>query len=493
MQVFGKRWTWIVLALILAAGAYYGYGRWQQATGQEQDTGEETLKTARVRRGDIVLYANGTGTLAPAYEVAFAFNTPGRVVEVYAQVGQVVEAGEVLARLDDAEALARLAQAERNLRELTSPAAQAQAEADLAAAQENLNTMRNRLAWLISPGVLNTTERLQKAEDRLAALKAEYGENPTEEQQAELDAAAYEVRAAEAALRAAQAYYEETYLLDNFAETVTNPKTGEVSIVYEYNEATGKDEPVIYPPSIYDIQQAWADYNLAQARYQEAQWYLDALQGKELPPEASGAMLARLQQAQDDVVSARQAVEDTRLVAPAAGTLLSLDLTVGQTVSTAPVAVVADLAHPYVEVYLDEIDWDKIAPGYPAEITFDAVDEKVYTGLVVQVDPALVYEQNTPLVHGWVQLDPGQSGLRLPVGAGAAVDIIGGRADDVLLVPVEALREVSPGQYTVFVLENGEPTLRSVEVGLKDLFFAEIVSGLEEGEIVTTGIVETQP
>ncbi len=493
MKTFLRKWKWVLLAAVVLAGAYYGYGRWQQQQQSEQAADEETLKTARVRRGDIVLYANGTGTLTPAYEVSFGFGAAGQVVEIYAAAGDQVTAGQVLARLDDAAAQARLAQAERTLRELTSPAALAQAEADLAAAQENLNTMRNRLAWLISPGVLNTTERLEAAQARLEALQEEYGDEPTEEQQAELDAAEYEVRAAEAALRAAEAYYQETYLLDNFAETVTNPKTGEVSIVYEYNEETGRDEPVIYPPSVFDIQQAWADYNLAKARLQEAQWYLDALNGVELPPEASGEKLTRLQQAQDDLASARQALEDLQLVAPADGTLLSLDLTVGQTVSTAPLAVVADLAHPYVEVYLDEIDWDKIAPGYPAEVTFDAVEEKVYTGVVVQVDPALVYEQNTPLVHGLIELDVNQSGLRLPVGAAAAVDVIGGRAENVLLVPVEALREISPGKYAVFVLEEGEPTLRMVEVGLKDLFFAEITAGLEEGEIVTTGLVETQP
>ncbi|GAH13172.1 unnamed protein product, partial [marine sediment metagenome] len=42
-----------------------------------------------------------------------------------------------------------------------------------------------------------------------------------------------------------------------------------------------------------------------------------------------------------------------------------------------------------------------------------------------------------------------------------------------------------------FVMEDGEPRLRFVEVGLMDFTFAEILSGLEAGETVTTGIVET--
>jgi multidrug efflux pump subunit AcrA (membrane-fusion protein) len=73
----------------------------------------------------------------------------------------------------------------------------------------------------------------------------------------------------------------------------------------------------------------------------------------------------------------------------------------------------------------------------------------------------------------------------------ASVDVISGRAEGVALVPVEALRELEPGEYAVFVLEDGQPRLRPVEVGLMDLTFAEITSGLEIGEVVTTGVVET--
>ena len=44
----------------------------------------------------------------------------------------------------------------------------------------------------------------------------------------------------------------------------------------------------------------------------------------------------------------------------------------------------------------------------------------------------------------------------------------------------------------VFVMEDGEPKLQVVEIGLVDFTSAEILSGLEAGEIVTTGIVETE-
>jgi multidrug efflux pump subunit AcrA (membrane-fusion protein) len=81
----------------------------------------------------------------------------------------------------------------------------------------------------------------------------------------------------------------------------------------------------------------------------------------------------------------------------------------------------------------------------------------------------------------------------LPIGLSATVEIISNQAQNVLLVPVEALRELSEGSYAVFVMENGTPVLKTVEVGLMDYTYAEIKSGLNEGDVVTTGIVETTP
>jgi multidrug efflux pump subunit AcrA (membrane-fusion protein) len=80
----------------------------------------------------------------------------------------------------------------------------------------------------------------------------------------------------------------------------------------------------------------------------------------------------------------------------------------------------------------------------------------------------------------------------LLVGLNASVDVIAGKAQDAVIVPVEALHELSPGEYAVFVMQDGEPKLRVVTVGLMDFTSAEILTGLQPGEIVTTGIVETK-
>ncbi len=72
------------------------------------------------------------------------------------------------------------------------------------------------------------------------------------------------------------------------------------------------------------------------------------------------------------------------------------------------------------------------------------------------------------------------------------MDVVGGRAENAVLVPVEALHEIDDGKYTLFVVQNGVLRLRMVDVGLQDLTKAQILSGLIVGDTVTTGVLETQ-
>ena len=126
-----------------------------------------------------------------------------------------------------------------------------------------------------------------------------------------------------------------------------------------------------------------------------------------------------------------------------------------------------------------------------AEVTFDALPDKKFTGKVTKVDPGLYTSGNTSVIRAYIKLDVPKSGFTLPLGSTAAVDVIGGRADNALLVPIAALHPAGD-QFTVFVMENGKPVLHVVEVGIQDQVSAEIKSGLNAGDVVTTGITASK-
>ena len=470
-----KKTLWITIAVValLAVGGVYAY---QNMNATSETTDAPAMQTAKVRQGDLTLYASGTGTLIPASEASFGFRSSGQLLSLSVSVGDVVEAGQLLAELDNIPEQIKLQQAERTLQELTSPAALAIAERDVAIAEQKVNDALSTLAYQISPTVFHIEEEVAELQAELLLAKEEATNNPSDEADAKVTKLENDLEYAEKNLRSARYYYEVEYIPETF--TIA---------------ATRTEPSYIAAPSEFNITEARAEYALAQEELIEAEYYLAALKGEEIPAEATGSMLTKLEQAQFDLVSAQNNLDATRLYAPISGMVMSIDVQVGDTVGTSPVITIADTSESYLEIFLDETDWGMIDVGYPVEVIFDVLSEKTFSGEVVQVDPALYATQSSSLVRGFVRLsDAAFSGSKLPVGSAAAVEVIGGRAEGVLLVPVEALREASPGQYTVFVMVNDEPKLRVVEVGLQDLFYAEIISGLEAGDIVSTGVVETE-
>lgn len=465
---------WIILAVVILVSAG-GFAYYQMIYTPTQQTDEPILQTATIQRGNLVLYASGTGTLTAASEASFGFGTSGQVKDLYVKVGDVVDAGQLLAELDNTTQELQYTQAKRDLAELTSPYAIATAEQAIAEAMLEVDSAYSHLAYIISPSVLYWEEEFAKVEVELADAKQEAETSPSAEADEKVKELEAKLDLFQDKLKGSKTYYEEQYVPDNF--TIKDRATG-TKYVSEPSEAS--------------IAQARAEYNLAKATVVEAQYYLAALKGEEIPEDATGSKLTELENAQLNLQSAEDTLKGTRLIAPISGTIMSLDFVVGDTVGTSVVVTIADLSQPYLEVFLDETDWGNIVVGYDAEVTFDALPDLVFTGIVTQVDPGLYASGNTSVVRGLVLLDDSQTGLNLPIGSSAAVDIIGGRAENVVLVPVDALRESSPGNYAVFVIEDGKPKLRVIEVGIQDLFYAEVKSGLEAGEVVSTGLVETQ-
>jgi multidrug efflux pump subunit AcrA (membrane-fusion protein) len=149
---------------------------------------------------------------------------------------------------------------------------------------------------------------------------------------------------------------------------------------------------------------------------------------------------------------------------------------------------VGNLDEPRVQFWVEESDLSSVSPGNAVSVVFEALPDLVFTGKIVSVDPALVDVDGTAAVQSYASLDPQAQPVDLLSGMNCDVEIVAGEALNAVLVPLEALRELGTDQYAVFVvLANGEQELRVVTVGLKDYVNAEILSGLEPGEVVSLG------
>ncbi|EJF82776.1 efflux transporter, RND family, MFP subunit [Bartonella elizabethae Re6043vi] len=224
------------------------------------------------------------------------------------------------------------------------------------------------------------------------------------------------------------------------------------------------------------------------------------------------AQIAQLRQqivqAQIDVESAEVNLSYTRITAPSAGTVLATVVEEGQNVNavqSAPtIVILGDLSKMTVKAQISEADILKVRAGQPLYFTVLGNADRRYEGTLERVEPApesiradvsinpglgssSSLSSAAIYYNGIVHIDNKDNFLRTYMTA--QVHIILGRAQNVLLVPSDALRdETKEGKAWVSVLVGENKVVaKQVTVGLNNKVMAEIASGLDEGDVVITG------
>ncbi|WP_273754916.1 MULTISPECIES: efflux RND transporter periplasmic adaptor subunit [unclassified Bartonella] len=223
------------------------------------------------------------------------------------------------------------------------------------------------------------------------------------------------------------------------------------------------------------------------------------------------AQIAQLRQqivqAQIDVESAEVNLSYTRITAPSAGTVLATVVEEGQNVNavqSAPtIVILGDLSKMTIKAQISEADILKVRAGQPLYFTVLGNADRRYEGTLERVEPApesiradvsinsglggSSFPSSAIYYNGIVHVDNKDNFLRTYMTA--QVHIILGRAQNVLLVPSDALRdETKEGKAWVSVLvRENKVVAKQVTVGLNNKVMAEIASGLDEGDVVITG------
>ncbi|MDE2263115.1 MAG: efflux RND transporter periplasmic adaptor subunit [Gammaproteobacteria bacterium] len=214
-----------------------------------------------------------------------------------------------------------------------------------------------------------------------------------------------------------------------------------------------------------------------------------------------GLDAATVVQRQADLDAGRVNLGYTNITSPVDGTVVSRNITQGQTVAasfqTPTLFLIAtDLTHMQVDASVSESDIGSIKQGNPASFTVEAFPRRIFHGSVVQVRQSPQTIQN--VVTYDVVLQANNPDLLLKPGMTADVRIITAQAADALRVPLEALR-YSPERMSkpvqdgsapsrVWALRDGRPIAVPVVVGLSDDTYAQIKQGaLSPGDSVVIG------
>ncbi|MEE1013911.1 MAG: efflux RND transporter periplasmic adaptor subunit, partial [Clostridia bacterium] len=214
-----------------------------------------------------------------------------------------------------------------------------------------------------------------------------------------------------------------------------------------------------------------------------------------------------LQDAQLSMEKLQDQLEDYTVTAPISGTVVTKNKKAGEkyegnsggssssTSSTTGLAVIYDMSSLYFDLDVDELDVKKIAVGQSVTITADAVEGKTYSGTVENVSV------NGTVGTAGVTTYPVRvriadfDDLLLP-GMNIEAEISITATENALVVPVSAVNRGN----TVYV--KGEKTQEndrapegfytvSVTTGVSDDSYIEILSGLNEGDVVYVTVQDT--
>ncbi|KPA89265.1 RND family efflux transporter, MFP subunit [Pseudomonas asplenii] len=233
---------------------------------------------------------------------------------------------------------------------------------------------------------------------------------------------------------------------------------------------------------------------------------LDDLQSAEATLTSTGAQIEQLQaeivQTSATLKADEARLSYTKIYAPMAGTVISVDAREGQTLNanyqTPDILRIADLTKMTVWTEVSEADIDKIKPGMPAQFTTLSDDQRHWQGKVRQLLPAPPASMdigaskgkmpaNSKVVVYTVLFDVDNADTALLPQMTAQVVFTRQLAKNTLTVPISALSLTGTGQdqYTARVQQaDGSVDVRHVRIGVRNRDTAQVLEGLTPGDVV---------
>ncbi len=451
----------------------------------KEDTSKEffTVETGTVTETIIL-----AGDVDMKDRVDLGFGSGGRVSSVLVEEGDVVQEGDVLARLSMNQLSAELLEAEANLR---------QAQADSLASGVDLDYSYQNLENIIAQqDVLVESARNALFNESLAAYSLDEGDNAPApvisgtyqgEQEGEYYISVY------GSGTASGFSFNLSGLESGFAEVFTNNPgpLGTQGLFVEFDEdgRYSRTDWVVPIPNTRSVNytakknaydQALVNKAIAIANAEDSYLQAEALESDGINQDSRSGVLA----ARARVQSVRAQMGDGVITAPFDGVIGLLDVSEGEIVS-GNTAYITLVGSSQFELSLDvpEIDVAKLQTGDEVSISLDAYgDGSTWTGMISAIDVIDTLVDGVPVYKTTVVITDADERVR--VGMSAKATILAEEKFDVVRAPQYFFTR-GEGGYEATVLVNDKEETQKVVLGLSGSDgFVEVVSGLSSGDIL---------
>lgn len=201
-----------------------------------------------------------------------------------------------------------------------------------------------------------------------------------------------------------------------------------------------------------------------------------------------------IQQRENALADAREKLVDYTVRAPFEGTIASVPVKQGDSVSSGTVIATLVTQQHIAVVSLNEVDVARVALDQKATLTFDAIEDLSITGTVAEIDTIGTVTQGVVNYDVTIAFDAQDE--RVKSGMSVSAAIVTDVRQDVIVVPsaavksegadsyVETLDGISPEEASATVASASAPQRIQVQTGLSDDTSTEIIEGLSEGDQV---------
>lgn len=507
-----KVWIPLILVVLVVLGVSY----------QSKKNSLPTYSQEEVKKQDLMQTVSATGTVKSAEEINLNFKTSGKINKVYVKVGDKVKVGDSLVSLESNDASATILSARANLKQAEAALAKlkfgAQTE-DVAVTQASVEAAKTSLANARQSYTNTVSTQAQNVANSFAQLMGLPAQAiPARENISTAtlsitgtyngkDKGVYTIRLDNpVTLTYSLSGLETDYGKDGSRTAPTPLGTKGLYVQFSStgtlnaNDVWTIELPNSLSTSYSTYQSAYQSalttqkqtVDAAEAAVKQAEQTLaqtEAQLNLKTAPARSYDILsaeAAVASAQASLLRASNDLSDRTITAPVAGIITKVNSEVGETNSmTQPVMVLLADSKQEIKVQVPESDIAKLKVGQSADITFDALgSNEHFTGHVAFIDPASTVIQDVVYYEVTVLFDSNDE--RIKPGMTANVDVESGRKNDVLVVPLRAVKYDNKKPY-VEVLTGEQLARKDVEIGLKgDDGLVELISGLNQGDKVVT-------
>ena len=517
----------VVLILAIAVAGLW-YFRLRRPTMPVAVQGGSYVRTVTLQKGtlDDSISASGTVESSDVSNVTTDLKYTVKTVDV--QVGDMVEAGDVICTLDTESLEKSIEKAKETLADSMAQAEKAyqKAQESLAEAQTNTSEAKTEMdeaesakndAWSAYDSARSKVSSFQIEADNAAAqeesalsalndamaVAAEkqtayndaYGAWKTESDRQlaadyqPADGDAEKLAGLQTAMEEAQAQLEVATAAQTSAEAAYKQAS---------EQSQAKQQALNEAQNTVGLTGLQTAYQQAQSAYEQAQTaYEQAVKNQETAQETCDDALESYNKSSesDELTDLQEQLEQCTLTAETSGKVTAVNATVGSMIDGAA-ATIQNTDSLKVAITIPEYDIESVQVGMTARITSDVTDKEV-SGTLSQISPtATGGGSSSSSFAAEVTIDDADSGLL--IGTNAKVEIILSTTEDVFTVPLDAIGENEAGESVIYVQtgeEDGEPVFEemAVTVGEQNDYYAQISGAeLEEGLVVRASADEDE-